>query len=112
VTEPQLNILDDHAQPVDEQLGPLQRVVMRDLRSRGSLSKADVGAIAHARRGKHAADETCMFCGVEGDGICESLVQRELADWTPEGDIRLRMIVKAAEPPQVEDDVDPFPAGY
>lgn len=112
MTEPQLNLIGDHAQPLDEQLGPLQRVVMRKLRQLGHMSKAEVGAIAHVGRGKHKVDETCMFCSVDGDGICESLVARELAEWTPEGDIRVRTIVRPAEPPQVEDDVDPFPAGF
>lgn len=107
-----MNLLGDHAQPIDEQLGPLQRIVIRKLRRVGSLSKAEVGAIAHTGRGKHSIDETCMFCGVDGEGICESLVQRELAEWTPEGDIRVRAIVRAVQPTVEPDELDPFPAGY
>jgi hypothetical protein len=108
----QINLLGDHAQPTDRQLGPTQRVVMRKLRRLGTLSKAEVGAIAHVGRGKHKVDETCMFCGVDGEPICQSLVHRQLAEWTPEGDIRLAQRRSRVQPPTVEDDVDPFPEGF
>lgn len=100
MSEPQLNMLADGSQPVDDQLGVTQRAVMRVLRRRGELTRDEVGQIIHAGRGKHPVDETCMFCGVDADGVIESLTARRLAEAVT-GGVRL----PHPEPDRRHDDI-------
>jgi hypothetical protein len=84
----QLNLLGDQAQPVDEQLGPVQREAMRVIRRTGTMSRAEAGAIACAHRGRHSVDETCEWCGTNGALLLESLIRRGLVEPALYGDVR------------------------
>jgi hypothetical protein len=55
----------------------VQREVLRFAREHGTISKDEAGAIAHAHREKHRADETCKWCGVDGAPILRSLIGRK-----------------------------------
>ena len=104
----QLNLLGDQAQPVDDELGLTQRAVMRELRRKGTLSRAEAGQIAHAHRGKHSVEETCMFCGTDGALLLESLIRRELAEAAAGGDVRL----PTPKQPEALQDRDQWPEGF
>lgn len=73
----QLNILGTPDQPTDLELGPVQREVLRFARQHGTISKDEAGAIAHAHREKHTAEERCRWCGVDGAPILRSLIGRK-----------------------------------
>lgn len=103
----QLNLLADGAQPDDAELGVTQRAVMRVLRRVETLTDDEAGAIAHAGRSRHTADERCGFCGVDGRLILRSLATRGLAEPFPGG---VRML--CPKPAAVPDDTDPFPPGF
>lgn len=81
----QLNLLNAPDQPDDLDLGPVQREVMRFVRERGSISKDEAGALEHAHRGKHSADERCAFCSIDGAPILRALVQRGRLAKRPDG---------------------------
>lgn len=104
----QLNLLGDQAQPVDDELGVVQREAMRELRRLGTLSRAEAGAIAHEHRGKHGRTETCMWCATDGALLLESLIRRQLAEAAPGGDARL----PTPKQPQALQDRDQWPAGF
>jgi hypothetical protein len=99
----QLNILGTADQPTDLELGVTQRAVMRVLRRLGELSRDEVGAIVHAGRGKHSVDDRCMWCGVDADGVIESLEHRSLVT-RESGVVRLAQPAPA-EPVQSTDDI-------
>jgi hypothetical protein len=88
VTE-QLNLLGERTQPADLHLGPLQREVMEFVRAHETISKDEAGQIAHARRGKHGADELCAFCSIDGAPILKSLRDRGLLEKRRDGLARL-----------------------
>lgn len=103
----QLNILGDAAQPVDDELGVTQRAVMRELRRVAVVTRDEAGAIAHANRGKHAVDERCRYCGVDGAPILAALVKRGLAEKANGG-----VTLPRPKPVAAPDDTDPFPPGF
>jgi hypothetical protein len=106
VTE-QLNILGDHAQPTDLQLGPVQRECMRALRELGSLARDEAGALAHEHRGKHHRDDRCVFCGPDGADILKTLARRCLIEREAvSGDARLP--TTQAEPDDPDGDGIPY----
>lgn len=80
MTEPQLNLLGDHAQPDDQELGPVQRECMRTLREQGSLHRDEAGAISHDHRGKHGRGDRCLYCGPDGAEILRALARRGLIE--------------------------------
>lgn len=97
----QLNLLGDAAQPVDDELGAVQRAVMRVIRRTTTMSWDEAGAIAHAHRGKHTIDERCEFCGTDGATVLESLIRRELVEPHRYGFVRLPV----PEPASSHDDI-------
>jgi hypothetical protein len=110
MTEPQLNLLGDQAQPVDDQLGPVQKAAVRLLRKQGTLARVEAGQLAHAHRSKHSGDEVCLYCGTDGALLLESLIRRGMAEPIPgTGDVRVPQPVEAKPAPAPH---DPFPEGY
>jgi hypothetical protein len=101
VTEPQLNLLGEPDQPEDDDLGPVQKAAMRVIRRAGSMSRDEAGAIAHANRGRHDADERCAFCGTDGAQLLESLIRRKLVEPAPGGMVQLPRAVRTAEPAEL-----------
>lgn len=70
-------------------LGPNQLAVLDALEQWGTLSSDQAGAVVHARRGKHGADETCAYCAIDGKPVLRSLVTRGVAERAPEGHVQL-----------------------
>jgi hypothetical protein len=104
----QLNLLGDQAQPVDDELGPVQKAVMRVIRRTETLSWDEAGAISHAHRGKHSVDDRCMFCGTDGANVCESLIRRGLVEPAKHGFVRL----PTPKLPEARPDRDQWPEGF
>jgi len=92
----QLNLLGDTAQPEDDELGPVQRAVMRVIRRTETMSWDEAGAIVHAHRSKHTVDERCEFCGTDGAQLLESLIRRELV--IPNGHGYVKAVITAERP--------------
>lgn len=83
----QLNLLGTVDDPIDLELGIVQREVVRELRRLRTLSKDEAGAIAHEHRGKHSREQRCEFCGADGAAILGALLRRGVAIKAPEGDV-------------------------
>lgn len=109
MTAEQLNLLGDTAQPQDDELGPVQREVMRVIRRTETLSWDEAGAIAHHQAGKHGVDERCMFCGQDGCRLLESLIRRKLVEANRHGHVRLPT---TPTPPEARPDRDQWPEGF
>ena len=108
MAEQQLNLLGDVAQPVDDELGPVQRAVMRVIRRTNTMSWDEAGAIAHCHRGKHTVDERCEFCGTDGATLLESLIRRKLVEPAGHGHVRITVAkLREARP-----DHDVWPEGF
>jgi len=101
----QLNLLGDQAQPVDEQLGPVQREVMRVIRRTETMSWDEAGAIAHCHAGKHSVDDRCVFCGTDGARLLESLIRRGLVVPNGHGYVRAVITAESARPAASPGDV-------
>lgn len=59
------------------------------VRAHAPVTADEVGANQHARRGKHAADERCRYCAMEGKSILRSkalrplVMRRKDGTWVP-----------------------------
>jgi hypothetical protein len=103
----QINLLGDHAQPIDEQLGPVQRECMRALRELRSLARDEAGAIAHEHRRKHERSDRCMFCGPDGADILKALARRGLIERDAVSGAA-RLPTPAVEPDAAPEDAIPY----
>lgn len=83
------DLLGEPTAPTDLQLGPVQRLVVRQLRELGTMTKDEAGAIAHNYRGRHDAGARCAYCAVDGADILEALVARGEAERGAEGHVQL-----------------------
>lgn len=99
-------------QPDDLDLGPTQRAVVRFARRYGTVSKSDIGAVAHDLRGKHEVSDWCLYCGVDGEEIAKRLLARGVLERAPEGEYRVSQPAAVLNAPTEEDDVDVFPPGF
>lgn len=81
----QINLLGESDQPIDIELGVVQREVMRFARACGTVSKDEAGAIAHNHRGKHGIDERCAFCAIDGTPLLRALMERGRLVKRPDG---------------------------
>ena len=67
----------------------VMRLLLRNLPQ--GITAAEAGAAVHAVRGKHTADETCVFCAKDGAKVLRALARKGLATgrrdgwWTPPG---------------------------
>lgn len=100
------DLLGEPTSPDDLELGPVQRLVLRQLRALGTLTKDEAGALAHNYRGRHAADSRCRYCAVDGADILAALVRRGYAEKTGGGGVQL------ARPLFKPDAHDDFPEGF
>jgi hypothetical protein len=89
MTVEQLNLLGDQAQPADEQLGSMQREVIRFVRQHGTVSRDEVGAVIHAHRGRHTVDQTCQWCAVDAAPLLRALARRGLIERRRDGLVQL-----------------------
>lgn len=79
--------------PAVQPLPPNQDTVMRLLNRHlpQGITGDEAGAAVHAQRGKHPADERCVFCGQDGKQVLRALARKGLATgrrdgyWTPPG---------------------------
>lgn len=72
---------------------------------RDGLHHDELGALDHQRRGKHAADETCAFCGRDGKALGHelrakglvTLRRRSPAAWTVSGKLPASSVAPSSE---------------
>lgn len=79
MTESQLNLLGKPDPTVDVQLTIRQRFVFDHVcNTAGGLTADEVGALLHARRGKHSVDLRCRFCASDGSDVLRSKALKPL----------------------------------
>jgi hypothetical protein len=93
-----LNIHGDVDAPKQPKLGLNQQRVLKALEHFGTLWTDEAGALIHALRGKHSADDRCQFCAIDGRTVLGSLIRLGLAEKGSEGAVQLRQ--KPQERPQ------------
>ncbi len=75
--------------PADGNLTERQALVLRAAREQGGLRDVDAGSLLH--RSKHAGDDYCAFCRMDGLRVLTALrtrgllVRRKSGLWEPKG---------------------------
>jgi hypothetical protein len=64
--------------PAVEPLARKHDLVLRAVVRMQGLSADEAGQVVHADAGKHAADETCSWCGWEGGRVLKALEAKSL----------------------------------
>lgn len=60
-----------------------------DLLAEAERTAEEIGAAWHAHRGRHAADETCGYCGYDGGSVLRSKALAPLVTYRNAGGSRL-----------------------
>lgn len=78
--------------PAAQPLPKRQDLVLRAVIRMNGLTEDEAGQLLHGDNGKHSAEETCRWCGMDGRGVLRALQQKKLVTrrrdghWTLPGD--------------------------
>lgn len=71
----QLALIETGPRLTDRQRYALDELERADV---DGLQTDELGALLHARNGKHSAEDRCVWCGKDGRGVLEALRAKEL----------------------------------